>query len=268
MAVEIHSLQNPRIKQLVKLRDRRARDRSRTFLIEGYRELERAVRTKAPIREIYRCPELYLGENEAGLVERAVNELGAELFDVSAPVFRKISYRDRPEGLLAVATQASASLADLPAVERPLYLVAVTIEKPGNLGTMLRTADAVGADAVIVCDRCTDLFNPNVVRASLGTLFTQPVVETSTAELLPWLRERHVKIVATTPSAEQLHTEADLTQPVAIVVGSEQLGLPDEWLEATDERIRIPMAGDIDSLNAAVATAVVLFEVVRQRAAR
>lgn len=260
----LESLQNPRVKQLVKLRDRRPRDRSKTFMIEGYRELERAVRMKYPVTEIYHCPSLYLGDNEPDLVDDA-KQLGAEVFEVSEPVFRKISYRDRPEGLVAVAAQRTTTLEDLPTVERPLYLVAVTIEKPGNLGTMLRTADAVGADAVIVCDRCTDLFNPNVVRASLGTLFTQPIVETTTEELLPWLESRGVTVVVTTPTAEQLYTETSLDRSIAIAVGSEQLGLPDRWLEAPGEKIRIPMKGDIDSVNAAVATAIVLFEVVRQR---
>jgi RNA methyltransferase, TrmH family len=265
------SLKNPRVVDTVKLRERRGRDKAGQFLIEGYRELRRAVDASLPIDELFICPEQYLGVNEPALVADAARLSGARITEVSAPVFTKLAYRERPEGLLAVAPVPSwtlSSLTPVPAGRAPLYVVAVGIEKPGNLGTMLRTADAVGADAVIVCDRCTDIFNPNVVRASTGTLFTVPVAEASTVELLGWLQLNAIAAVATTPDTNTMHYDADLTGPCAVIVGTEQLGLPSEWLAACDVRVRIPMAGTADSLNAAIATAVVLYEAIRQRSTR
>jgi RNA methyltransferase, TrmH family len=275
----ITSLKNPRAQDAVKLRERRHRDRSGRFLIEGYRELRRAVDAHMAMNEIYSCPDLYLGINEPQLLRDAVAHCGAEIIEVSAQVFAKMAYRERPEGLLAISPLPDWSLASLDQrsrarrVERsmpselvdPLYVVAVGIEKPGNLGTMLRTADAVGADGVIVCDRCTDVFNPNVVRASTGTLFTVPIAEATTDELILWLRERSIRAVATTPDTQLLHSDADLHGPLAVLVGTEQLGLSDEWLAASDLKVRIPMLGTADSLNAAIATAVVLYEAIRQR---
>lgn len=260
----ITSLTNPRIKHLVRLRNRRERDRSGTFLIEGFRELSRAADAAVEIREVYYAPELFLGSNERGLLDRLA-AAGAELVQVGPEAFRKASYRDRPEGLLAVARQFDTALDRLAIGARPLMLVVEAIEKPGNLGTMLRTADAAGVDAVIVCDPTTDPFNPNVVRASLGTLFTTPLAVASSHVAASWLAGRGVRRVATTPDCERLYWEADLAKPAAVVVGSEQYGLSTEWLDAADERVRIPMAGAADSLNAAMAAGIVLFEAVRQR---
>lgn len=265
----ITSAQNALVKTVVKLRDRRARDQQGRFLIEGYREIRRAAESALPIETLLVSPEHFLGENEEVLISDAVTRCGAEVVELARPVFEKVSYRDRPDGLLAVAPKPEWRLGglSLPKGRVPLVVVAVGIEKPGNLGTMLRTADAVGVDAVIVCDRCTDVFNPNVVRASVGTLFTVPVAEGSTGEVVKWLARNEIETFATTPDASQLHYEAPLIKPAAVIVGSEQLGLPDSWLAATDHRIRIPMTGSADSLNAAIATAVVLFEAVRQRSA-
>ncbi len=265
MIEPLTSLQNPRVKSAVKLRARREREKQGRFLIEGYRELRRAVNAKLPIGELFTCHEHYLGENEDALVADAQEQCGAEVVPVVATVFNKLSYRDRPDGLLGIAPIPQWSLEQLEPKANGIYVVAVTIEKPGNLGTILRTADAVGADGVIICDRCTDVFNPNVVRASVGALFTVPVAETTTDELLPWLAGNGIEIVATTPAAELIYTDANLLDAVALAVGSEQYGLPDRWLEAATHRVVIPMAGEADSLNAAVATAVVLFEATRQR---
>jgi TrmH family RNA methyltransferase len=184
---------------------------------------------------------------------------------VAEAPFRKASYRDRPEGLLAEAPQFDTSLQRIDLTGDPLLLVVESIEKPGNLGTMLRTADAAGCRAVIVCDPATDPFNPNVVRASLGTLFTMPLAIASSTETIEILREAGVRTVATTPDTSQLLYGVDLTGPVALVVGSEQYGLSDTWLAAADRRARIPMAGSADSLNAAMAAGVTLFEAIRQR---
>jgi len=265
-AEPITSPANPRIKHLVRLRERRERDESGLFLIEGYRELRRALEAGVELTELYSCPALYLGEHEGALVEAAI-AAGAELVPVAESPFRKASYRDRPEGLLGVARQFPTGLERLQPGPDPLLLVVEAIEKPGNLGTMLRTAEAAGAAAVVVCDPATDPFNPNVVRASLGTLFSVPVVVGDTPGAIARLRALGIRTVATTPSASLAHWEADLTGPVAVVVGSEQYGLSAAWLEAADLRVVIPMPGSVDSLNAAMAAGVVLFDAVRQRAA-
>lgn len=260
----ITSLSNPRIKDLVRLRERRHRDRTETFLVEGFRELTRAHAAGLEIRTLYVCPDLYLGSNEPAIVA-AIAETGTEIVELAAAPFRKASYRDRPEGLLAVAEQFDTSLDSLELSPDPLVLVVEAIEKPGNLGTMLRTADAAGCDAVIVCDPTTDPFNPNVVRASTGTLFIVPLAIAGSAETLSFLGGRGVRTVATTPDTSLIHSDADLTGPIAIAIGTEQYGLTDTWLSGADERVRIPMAGQADSLNAAMAAGVVLFEAVRQR---
>ena len=265
MSEPLSSPQNPRVKRIVKLRSRRTRDQERAFLIEGYRELLRASECALPVAEIYYCPELYLGENEDALVNALTDRCGARATEVTRAVFEKMAYRDRPEGLLAVAPMPEWSLQQLNLKEDALIVIACAIEKPGNLGTILRTSDAVGADAVIVCDRCTDVFNPNVVRASIGTLFTVPVAEATSEEVFAWLQANGVRTVATSPDAQLDYTVADLTGRTAIVLGSEQYGLNDEWLARTDEQVMIPMRGRADSLNVAMATAVVLFEAHRQR---
>lgn len=264
MAEQISSLQNPRIKGLVRLRNRRERDQTGRFLIEGYRELRRAADRRVALETLFVCDDLFLGGNEPRLIDDA-RALGTEVVEVGSEAFAKVSYRDRPEGLIAVAKQFETGLAALAPADDPLYLVVESIEKPGNLGTMLRTADAAGVAAVVVTDATTDPFNPNVVRASLGCLFTVPLAISSTAEALAWLAESGVRTVATTPDTQTLLWNADLTGPVAIVVGSEQYGLSSEWLDGADERVRIPMSGAADSLNAAMAAGVALFEAVRQR---
>ena len=190
-------------------------------------------------------------------------------FECSEPVFRKISYRDRPDGLVATAKMQHLSLQNFdkkdPQKTPPFLVVAEAIEKPGNLGTILRSSDAVHVDGLIVCDQCTDIHNPNVVRASVGTLFTVPVYEASSKETLAWLKEKGIKIVAATPAATEEFTAVDLSGPVAIAVGTEQLGLSDLWMHEADIQVRIPMCGVADSLNVAMATTLLLYEVHRQR---
>jgi TrmH family RNA methyltransferase len=262
----ITSAANPRIKALVRLRSRRARDTSGLFPIEGYREVLRAVDAGIEIVEVYVCPPLYLGGNEAALAERAA-AAGARVIEVAEVPFRKASYRDRPEGLLALARQFDTTLERLDPGPGPLMLVAESIEKPGNLGTMLRTAEAAGADAVVAADPTTDPFNPNTVRASLGTMFRVPLAVADTPATVTWLRSRGIRILAATPAGATAHWEADMLGPVALVIGSEQYGLSEGWLEAADQQVVIPMPGSVDSLNAAMAAGILLFEAVRQRAA-
>lgn len=262
--VRLTSLQNPQVKDVVRLRRRSHRTRMDLMLIEGYREVRRAVSNRHPVRELYICPELFQGENEPALIHDAESS-GARVIACSPEVFSKLSYRDRPDGLLAVAPQQHAVLTDLPSRERPILCVAEAIEKPGNLGTILRSADAAGLDGLIVCDRCTDINNPNVVRASIGTIFTVPVVEASSADTLTYLREHSIRIVAATPHTDTLYTDTDLTGSVAIVLGTEQYGLSDSWLTEADDRVRIPMKGQADSLNVAAAASLLFFEALRQR---
>lgn len=257
----ITSVQNPRIKQLVRLKDRRDRDETDLFLIEGYRELLRAQEAGVPIETLYICPELFLGTNERQLIHAC----NTTVIECDPHVFKKISYRDRPDGLIAVAPQMHKNLNDLNLSANPLLVIAEAIEKPGNLGTILRSSDAVGVDAVVVCDRCTDIHNPNVVRASVGTLFTIPVLEAGGEETLKWLKDRGIKVVAATPAAQHNYTEVDLTGPVAIAVGTEQLGLSPLWMQQADIQVRIPMRGVADSLNVSIATSLLLYETLRQR---
>lgn len=261
---KITSLQNPRIKQLVRLRERRARDDAGLFLVEGYREIRRALESGIRPKELHFCPDWFLGENEPALIDES-REAGAVLFELSKEAFRKASYRDRPDGLLAVVAQWRRGLWELELGLHPFLLVVESIEKPGNLGTILRSADAAGVDAVIVCDPVTDIFNPNVVRSSTGVLFSMPVVVADSPAVLAWLRERGIRVVATTPDTPNLYSNADLRGPLAIVMGSEQYGLSDFWLKESNHLVRIPMAGQADSLNVAMATIVTLFEAVRQR---
>jgi len=262
----ITSLQNPRVKQLVKLRDRRPRDQAGVFLVEGYRQIRRALDKGFAPAELYFAPEWYLADqgNEPALLADAAAR-GAQLCELSKEAFAKVAYRERPDGLLAVVPQWRRELDDLPLSPTPFLLVVEAIEKPGNLGTILRSADAAGVDGLIVCDPVTDLFNPNVVRASTGVLFSVPVAIADSATVRAWLRARGIRSVATTPAAAQLHTAAKLTGSLAIVMGSEQYGLSDDWLREADDRVRIPMAGQADSLNVAMATIITLFEAVRQR---
>ena len=263
-AEKITSLQNPRVKQLVKLRDRRPRDEAGLFLVEGYREIRRALEKNVTLHELYFSPEWFLGENEPALIAQA-EAAGAQLFELSKEAFAKVAYRERPDGLLATAPQWKRTLGELKLSVPPFVLVVEAIEKPGNLGTILRSADAAGVDAVIVCDPVTDIFNPNVVRSSTGVLFSVPVVIAGNEEVRTWLRASRIRAIATTPSAEALYTATDLRGPLAIVMGSEQYGLSEFWLKESDAQVRIPMAGQADSLNVAMATIITLFEAVRQR---
>ncbi|MGA0333571.1 MAG: TrmH family RNA methyltransferase [Kiritimatiellia bacterium] len=262
--LEITSPQNPKIKQLLKLRKRRDRDAAQLFLIEGYRECLRALENEWPLMDLYYCRELWLGENEPELLEVA-KERGANLYACSEKVFQKVAYRDRPDGLLAVAPQAHIGLEDLEIPDNPFYLVMVGIEKPGNLGTMLRSADGAGVDAVILSDSVTDIYNPNTVRASVGTLFSTPVVEVDYADCSAWLAEQGIPLLAMTPHAEKSLYETNLEGPVAVAVGSEMLGLDEKWLNRSEIKVSLPMAGIADSLNVSSAAAITLYEVCRQR---
>ncbi len=250
---------NPKIKQIMRLRERKERDLTGLFLIEGERELTRAIDAGVGIDS------LFLFEEHEG---HAIAQKAATIYLCPKALFQKFSYRESPDGFLAIARQNPRSIDSLKSAKNPLFVVAESIEKPGNLGTILRSADGVSADGVIVCDRCTDVYNPNVVRASTGTLFTQSVIEESSEKTLAWLKASGIKILAATPHAKTLYTDADLTGPLAIVVGSEEKGLSKLWMERADLQVAIPMHGVSDSLNVATATTLLLYEALRQRSSK
>lgn len=262
----ITSAQNPKIKAAQNLRDKRDREKTGLFLIEGYRELRRAVDAGVRIDALFVCPSFFLKSNEPALI-RDSKKQGAAIYELTPPLFEKLSYRDRPDGLVAVAHQMKTSLEKIvfKNPKAPFLIIAEAIEKPGNLGTILRSADAAGVDAVIVADPCTDIYNPNVVRSSVGTLFTVPVIEAKGEEVFAYLKKHKISLVAATPSAKHLFTDVELTGPVAILVGTEQLGLSPLWMQEANIQVKIPMHGVADSLNVSAATTLLLYEVERQR---
>lgn len=260
MPLRLTSPTNPRIKYLLDLRDKRHRQRSGEMLVEGRAELHLALASGARPSALYLCPELSAPDPEL-LAQVA----GAEIVELTKPLFEKVAYREGPDGWLGVFPRPALRLADLTLGPAPLVLLAEAVEKPGNLGAMLRTADAAGVSAVIVCDPVTDVTNPNVVRASKGTLFTLPVVEATTPETLAWLKQHDFRLLAATPQATQRYTEVDWRGPCALAVGAEDTGLSPTFLAHAHTPIRIPMHGRVNSLNVSAATAIVLFEAVRQR---
>ena len=265
--IELTSPANPKIKYVVKLRTCSVREETGEMIVEGFRECRRALDNGYRPNSIFICPELYLkNENEDRLVSDAA-AAGADVFLCSRPAFLKMAYKDRPDGLLMTGPHVAKTLDRLVLPPNALVIVAESIEKPGNLGTILRSADAAHAAAVIVCDRTTDVHNPNVVRASTGTMFSVPIVEASSEDAVRWLKARGFKILAATPHAEKLHFEVDLTGNVAIAVGAEQYGLTSKWMDLADMRVRIPMLGLADSLNVSAAATILVYEAGRQRLA-
>ena len=256
------SFSNPTVKNLVKLRQRRERERQGTLLIDGARALRMALHNSFAVSAVFFSQSV--ADRHLDLLRR-VQAAGGNLQPVAPEVFGKIGYGERPDGLLGVAACPRTSLSDLPVADAPLYLVAEGLEKPGNLGAMLRSAVAAGVDALVLCDGRTDLWNPNVVRASQGACFAVPVAVAGASETLTWLRHRAVQVVAATPLATRACYDVDLRMPSAIVLGAEHDGLTSIWSGAT--RARIPMSGRVDSLNVAQAASILLFEAVRQRAA-
>ncbi len=266
MSEEIRSLQNAGVKRVARLlRDAGARREARLVVVEGVREVARATQSGWLPCEVYVDSERWDEAREA--IDRAERR-GARIVVCSPRVFAKMSYRENPDGLLAVGPNAERLLDDLVLPKDPLVLVVEGVEKPGNLGALLRTADGSGASAVIVCDPATDLGSPNLIRASIGTVFFLPIAVAESEASIAWLKARCVRVVSTEPEATELHTDADLTGPVAVVVGSEDRGVSDAWAQAADTRVRIPMLGKNDSLNVSVAAAVLLYEALRQRQAR
>jgi TrmH family RNA methyltransferase len=265
----IESAANPRIKAAIRLRERRDRDATGLTLVDGGREALRAMEAGVTVEEAFVCPPL-LGSREAHRVAEKLTQsfgpFGAEIaaVEVSERAFERLAYGDRADGVVLVVRAPGTSLTGLELPAEPLLVVTEDVEKPGNVGAILRSADAAGANAVIAIGG-TDLFNPNVIRASVGTVFSVPVAAAPADATAAWLRERGIRIVASRVDADRLHIDADLRGAVAIVLGSEATGLSEAWRAPDVQTVRLPMAGVADSLNVSAAAAVLLYEAWRQR---
>ena len=257
---QITSVQNPYIKALVQLQEKaKARKQSGTFLIEGKREIELALKGNYEIETILYCKELSF---------QSFNSLtfqSKEYIEISKDVYQKLAYRDTTEGILAIAKTKNLSLNDLKLRENPLILVLESIEKPGNIGAMLRTADAANIDAVILANPKSDLYNPNIVRSSVGCLFTNQIASGTTEEVIAFLKEKNIHFYSATLQNSNEYHKVDYSTPTALVVGTEATGLTQIWRDESTQNIIIPMQGAIDSMNVSVAASILLFEAKRQR---
>lgn len=261
-ALHITSTQNPRIKSLVALQQKASERRSKgMFVVEGVREVEHCIESGFEIKEIYYSPNptFHIAEG---------NIDGASMIEVSKQVYEKIAYRGSTEGIVAVVKEKNLGMEDLSLPDNPLIVVVESVEKPGNLGAILRSADAAGVDAVIVCDPLTDLYNPNLIRSSIGARFTVQCVACTSDECIAFLKARNIQILTAQLQDSSLYYDTDMTRSTAIVMGTEATGLTDKWREAADKHIRIPMLGKLDSLNVSVSAAILMYEAVRQRTTR
>ena len=255
----ITSTQNPKIKHLLALQEKSSeRRKSGLFVVEGRRELEHCIAAGYEIVSVFKSAS-------------AADAADAD-FIVSPHIYERIAYRGTTEGIIAIVRAKPHTLEDLaPSLKErgdggeSLFIVLESVEKPGNLGAVLRSADAADATAVIVCDPLTDLYNPNLIRASIGACFTVPTVACSSEECIEFLKAHGVQILTAQLQDSELYYDTDMTKPTAIVMGTEATGLSDTWREAADAHIRIPMLGSLDSLNVSVSAAILLFEAVRQR---
>lgn len=259
------SASNPRIKNVIKLRKADYRKKTQTFIVEGCRELSRALSAGIEIQELYFCPGLFSDTRGESSLLKTASEAGGRLFEVSEPVYEKIAFGNRSEGMIAVAGRPSLSFKDIHLKDSSLFVVVEGVEKPGNLGAIIRTAQAAGADAILVADAHTDIYNPHTVRSSLGALFEACVVQAQSSDIISWLKEREVRIICACVQGDLAYTAVDFRGRFAIVVGSEEKGLTRLWKESADFKVTIPMAGNVDSLNVSCAAAILLFEAVRQR---
>ncbi len=260
----ITSPHNPRVKHVIALREQKQRKQEGVMVVEGYDELTLAYACGVKPQTLFFCPAL-AGETESARLLAQVRAAGAEVVEVDRRPFEKMAYRENPDGWLAVVNTPQIMLDDLKLGPTPLLIIVEAVEKPGNLGAILRSADAAGAEAVILCDPTVDIGNPNVIRASRGAVFSVPVAEAQSEQTLRWLQSHQILTVAATPEAATLYTQADLRGPVAIVVGTEREGLSQIWRQGANLKAKIPMRGRVNSLNVAASTTLFLFEVVRQR---
>ena len=263
MTPDITSPSNERIKAAVRLRDRDERDRTGLTIVDGTREIARALDAGVRIETAFVC-EVLLSPTGRALVDRLTTG-GSPIQKTSEVAFRKLAFGDRTEGVVAIVRQPPHALGDLKLPGEPLVVVLEGVEKPGNLGAVLRSADGAGADALLAADPATDLFNPNTIRASIGTIFSMPIATGTSADVRRFLADRNLRVVAARPDAAVDYTRADLTGPLAILLGSEATGLTDAWSGRGVSAVRVPMAGIADSLNVSIAAAILLYEARRQR---
>lgn len=259
---KITSLQNTKIKNIAKLSKSKERKQQNLFILEGARELTLAFSADYQLDSVFVCPELFANSDYPQVLKGIAED---QKHEVSQQVFDKIAYREGSDGLLALMHPKSHNLSDLSLKDNPFIIILEAVEKPGNLGAILRTADAAQVDAVIICDPLTDVYNPNAIRSSVGCMFTVPTAICSSKEALAWLNQNHIASYAAELQASEWYQDTDYTKPSAIVMGTEADGLTDFWLKNANHRIKIPMRGKIDSLNVSVSTAVITFEAMRQR---
>ena len=273
----ITSGQNPKIKALLELQEKsKVRREKGLFVVEGRREIGHCLDAGFVPDTVFICPEIYSdstatlpchperSEGSPSPADLLLPE-GTKVFEVSRNVYEKIAYRGGTEGIIAEIKYKERSLEDIKLGENPLVIILESVEKPGNLGAVLRSADAAGADAVVICDPLTDLYNPNLIRASIGAVFSRQVVAASSEETIAWLKAKGLNILTAQLQDSSLYYDTPMTGPTAIVMGTESTGLTDIWRKAADRHIRIPMLGALDSLNVSVSAAILLFEAVRQR---
>jgi TrmH family RNA methyltransferase len=258
------STANPAVRAAAALRDRRQRDRTGLTQVDGARELRRALDAGVGLTEAFVCEPLLAGPDARNVLDR-LHEGGVAVHSVTEAVFSKIAFGDRADGVLAVVWTPSLAIDDLLLPPDPLAVVIERVEKPGNIGAVLRSMDGAGASALILADPRTDPFNPNAIRASAGTVFSVPLASASSESAITWLRERAVRIVAARVDAERLYTDVDLTGSLAVAFGAETEGLTTAWSGPDIEAVRLPMLGAADSLNVSVSAAVLLYEARRQR---
>ncbi|WBL23492.1 TrmH family RNA methyltransferase [Zunongwangia sp. HRR-M8] len=265
MNTEISSTQNKRIKNLIQLQEKsRNRRKEGKFVVEGLRETGLAIQGDFNLLEVYFCPDFF-SENEFKSIPNFENS-NAKIIEISTEVYEKLAYRSSTEGLIAVFASKENSLKTLNfSKNNPLILVAEAPEKPGNIGAILRTADAANIDAVLIANPKTDLYNPNIIRSSVGCVFTNTIATGTTAEIIDFLQKKNIAIYAAALQASEIYTKMDFTQASAIVVGTEATGLNQEWRDAAKQNIIIPMSGAIDSMNVSVAAGILIFEAKRQR---
>lgn len=264
MAENISSFQNPKIKKLLQLQQKSSERRKEgLFVVEGQRELMHCVNAGMVIDSIFYCPEI-IGAHSYNDAIGSFPE-NARCFEVTHDVYEKIAYRGSTEGIVAEIRTKRLSLNDLKLKSNPLIVVLESVEKPGNLGAILRSADAAGVDAVIVCDPLTDLYNPNLIRSSIGAIFTVPCIACSTDECIAFLKQHGITILTAQLQDSHLYYDTDMRRGTAIIMGTEATGLTPAWRKAADAHIRIPMLGKLDSLNVSVSAAILMYEAVRQR---
>jgi len=266
----ISSLQNARVKQLVQLQQK-SQERRRTglFVVEGRRELMHCIEAGYEVEDVFVECGMWNVEGEylklSNIPHSTLHIPHSTIYQVTPQVYEKIAYRGSTEGVIGVVRERRLTLDALQLPASPLIVILESVEKPGNLGAVLRSADAAGADAVIVCDPLTDLYNPNLIRASLGACFSVPLIACSSEECIDFLKQKNIRILTAQLQDSKLYYDTDMQGPTAIVMGTESTGLTDQWRQAADAHIRIPMLGRMDSLNVSVSAAILLFEAVRQR---